>query len=494
MRCRAIAAGLIAAAAAAAAAGTAAPAKAEPPPGGETGPDRTPPVIHIDIPGGAVDGWYREPVEVRVTATDSWGIADLEFTLTGAHTDSGAAPGSTGFRRVIENQGVSTLNIVATDGVGNQAVREYGIGIDLSDPTVAFAGPATDGRVIRQGDSATLTFSCADVPTHVTDCYGRVGDEPFHSGEAVPTANRGPQAVTVTAVDAVGRWVERQFTYTVAEPQLKINGRPSISGNPGTVRVGDTLAATGGTFTPAATHLEYRWKVGDRAPVSGQTYVVTPDDLGKRIQLSVVGSRAEHAPTTAEATNDVPVVTGTYLVTGNPTVTGTAREGGLLRIAEPAITPAPRGRDNLWTIAGAEVETDSPVLPLTSAHVGKRVSCVQRYTGPGFADLTVPCRFAGGASSVVVTGNAWTVRAPARLAGKAKVGKKLRAVAPALSGRADRYAYQWLRNGKVIKGATAAAYRPRAKDVKTRISVRVTATTAHRPATVSVSPAQRVRR
>lgn len=64
---------------------------------------------------------------------------------------------------------------------------------------------------------------------------------------------------------------------------------------------------------------------------------------------------------------------------------------------------------------------------------------------------------------------------------------------PQLSGRAHRYTYQWLRNGKVIKGATAASYRVRKADRKARLSVRVTATTAHRPATVSVSAAKRVR-
>lgn len=493
-RCRAVAAGVIAAAAAAAATANAAPAKAEP-----TGawPDTTPPEIRIQIPDSVADGWYKNPVEVWVTASDNYGIADIDYEITGAHTESGSTDW-TGFARQIENEGVTTLKLRATDGVGNVTTRTYGIGIDLTDPTVTFGGPAADGRVIRQGDAVTLDFTCADVPTVVVDCRGRIGDRPFATGAAVPTDTVGPVAITVTAIDLVGRWVERQFTYTVAEPPLQISSRPSITGSTGstgTVRVGDTLTATGGTFTPAATGLEYRWKVGGRDPVSGPTYVVRPDDVGLRVRLAVVGSRPGHVPTTADAADDATVALGTYRVSGPPTVTGTAREGSTLRIAAPAtITPDPSFRDNLWTLGGTVVETDSPVIELTPADVGKRISCVQAYRGTGYDRTVVPCRFAGGATSVVVTGHAWTVRSPARLAGKAKVGKKLRAVAPALSGRADRYGYQWLRNGKVIKGATAAAYRPRAKDVKARISVRVTATTAHRPATVSVSPAQRIRR
>ncbi|WP_418060445.1 hypothetical protein [Pimelobacter simplex] len=491
MRCRAIAAGLIAAAAAAAAAGTASPAKAEPPPGGG---DTTPPTITIKIPASPWQGWYANPVNVQMSATDASGVEYLHYRLTGEHT--GEETSDTGSSAVtISRQGVTTITVSAIDLKGNGATRDYNVGIDLSDPTVTFGGTATNGQPLHPGDVRPLTFGCADVPTGVAACTGRIGDQPFASGDPLPTDLLGPRVVTVTAIDQVGRWVERQFPFTVTQRPLQVNGRPSISGNPGTVRVGDTLAATGGTFTPAATHLEYRWKVGDREPVTGQTYVVTPDDLGKRIRLSVVGSRAEHAPTTAEATNDVPVVTGTYLVTGNPTVTGTAREGSTLALAEPAaITPRPGSIESWWTIGGTTFETDQSRLTLTSAHVGKRLSCVLRLSGPGYDETAVPCRFAGGATSVVVTGNAWTVRAPARLAGKAKIGKQLRAVAPALSGRADRYAYQWLRNGKAIKGATAAAYRPRAKDVKARISVRITATTAHRPATVSVSPAQRVRR
>ena len=492
MRCRAIAAGVVAAAAAAAAAGTAAPAKAEPPPGGG---DTTPPKITITVPQSPWQGWYAGPVEVQMSATDPSGVEYLHYRLSGEHT--GEETSDTGSARVtISRQGVTVLTVSAIDLKGNGTSRTYNVGVDLTDPTVAFGGTATDGGPIHPGTTRTLTFTCADAPTGIAACYGRIGDQPFTSGDPVPTDALGRRVVTVTAVDQVGRWVERQFSYTVTQPSLEVTGRPVIAGDPGTVRVGDVLAASGGTFAPAATGLESRWQVGDRPPVAGQTYRVTPDDAGQRIRLLAVGTRADYAPTTAEALRAVLVTDGAFPGTGSPTASGTAREGRTLTVSSPAaITPRPASIATWWSVGtGPAFETDAPRLTLSTAHVGKRIRCVQRLSGPGYADLDVPCRFAGGATSVVVTGNAWTVRTPARLAGKAKVGKRLRARVPVLSGRADRFSYQWLRNGKAIKGATAASYRPRRGDATARISVRVTALTAYRPATVSVSPAQRVRR
>jgi len=80
-----------------------------------------------------------------------------------------------------------------------------------------------------------------------------------------------------------------------------------------------------------------------------------------------------------------------------------------------------------------------------------------------------------GTQAVVHTGK------PVRINGKARVGQRLRvaAVSPRdFSPTARHIAYQWERDGVAIPHATTRAYLVRAADVGSRLTVRVTATTA----------------
>lgn len=64
----------------------------------------------------------------------------------------------------------------------------------------------------------------------------------------------------------------------------------------------------------------------------------------------------------------------------------------------------------------------------------------------------------------------------ARVSGSAKVGNRLTAVAPRYSLTGVRSTYQWLRNGKAVKGATKRTYTVAAADRGTVLFVRVTGT------------------
>ncbi len=79
------------------------------------------------------------------------------------------------------------------------------------------------------------------------------------------------------------------------------------------------------------------------------------------------------------------------------------------------------------------------------------------------------------------------------VSGKAKVGKKLKATAGSWSVGGVKLTYQWLRNGKVVKGATKASYKPTKKDRKKKISVRVTATRSGYVKAVATSAAKKVK-
>ncbi|WP_141004410.1 hypothetical protein [Nocardioides humi] len=446
---------------------------------------------------------------VVVSATDAAGIQAISYRLTGAQT--GEATGDLEpLAFTLTEPGVTTITVTAEDVNGNQATREYGVGLDLADPTVEVGGTVLDGGVIRQGARRTLTFTCADAGTAVASCTAGA----LASGALVPTDTLGAHRIDVTAVDQVGRSRIRSVDYTVEKPLLRVDEPPVIEGDPPSVRVGKTLRATAGRWTPTPDRVTYTWLSVGKIIGTGPTYTPTAADVGRRIYLTSTAYRDGYADTpTPGSTPSVLVESGRFEVTGAPQVTGTAQVGGTLEITQPdTIVPTPGTYANLWTIDGETHETDAPALPLTEAHAGSTISCVQVYSRAGYADATVPCVFPGGAGSVTVAatpgpdgpgdpgnpgaddGAAWTVLAPAAIKGKARVGRRLRAVLPQLTVPAQAWTYQWFRNGKPVKGATKASYKLRKADRGRRITVRVTASAPHLPDLVSVSPVKRIRR
>src|SRR5690554_6467460 len=79
-----------------------------------------------------------------------------------------------------------------------------------------------------------------------------------------------------------------------------------------------------------------------------------------------------------------------------------------------------------------------------------------------------------------------------KVKGKARLGKKLRATSGTWSAAGVQLSYQWLRNGKAIKGANSAKYKLKKKDVRKRVSVRVTASLAGHLDGVAASSSKKV--
>ncbi|MCD4532833.1 hypothetical protein LRP67_01870 [Nocardioides sp. cx-169] len=79
------------------------------------------------------------------------------------------------------------------------------------------------------------------------------------------------------------------------------------------------------------------------------------------------------------------------------------------------------------------------------------------------------------------------------ITGAAKVGRKLTATVGRWSPAPSAFRFQWMRNGKAIKGATTRGHRVVRADRGTRLTVRVTASRAgHRSASATTAP-RRVR-
>ena len=117
--------------------------------------------------------------------------------------------------------------------------------------------------------------------------------------------------------------------------------RPAISGTPA---AGQRLTVSNGTWSGAPTKYDYQWLRCDAAgancaDIAGGTqlaYVVSPDDVGKRLRARVIAQNGEGSSTATSdpsATVTAALTTGPPIAVRPPSVSGTPAVGQQLRVA-----------------------------------------------------------------------------------------------------------------------------------------------------------------
>jgi hypothetical protein len=136
--------------------------------------------------------------------------------------------------------------------------------------------------------------------------------------------------------------------------------------------------------------------------------------------------------------------------------------------------------DGLWIVPiGDEPCAAQPALAVPGARTPSYSAAALQTTRPHYPQST-PASF--------------RVASKPRITGRALTGRRLRASAGTFAPRPSAVAWQWLRDGKVVRGATKPAYRVTRKDRRHRLTVRVTVRRAgYRPLVVISAPV-RVRR
>lgn len=195
--------------------------------------------------------------------------------------------------------------------------------------------PASNSSVIDRGDAFGQTTDQRGLPRPVDD-------------PKVPDAADGSDigALELSQPELSGL------------PQIRSTARPTIVGS---VRVGETLHAEGGTWEPADASLSYQW-LRDGVPIPGATgasYTLTPDDydlnrfgqdLRKRVSVRVTATAQGHRSGTVESDFTSYVLPGRMRVSRAAQVTGKLRVGSTLR-AWPrvaAISPRPTSVRIQW--------------------------------------------------------------------------------------------------------------------------------------------------
>ena len=267
-------------------------------------------------------------------------------------------------------------------------------------------------------------------------------------------------------------WFLDDITVYTCEPPPQNTTVPQISG---TAKVGTQLTTDTGAWTPSAEKFTYQWLRAGVA-ISGatqRTYTPTGTDYGKPLSVRVTATSSVWAggPNgVATSVPTAPVALGPALPsTTAPTVTGTLHVGYRLTVGAGTWRERPTALSYQWLRDGAPISGASgSAYTLVAADRGHRIAAKVTARATGWSAGTRT------SSSTSGIGYGFLTSVTPTISGTRRVGSTLTANRGTWKPGTISYTYQWLRNGRVISGATGKTYRLRSIDRGDRIRVRVT--------------------
>lgn len=290
-------------------------------------------------------------------------------------------------------------------------------------------------------------------------------------------------ATTVLARDARGVVYSTtsggQALTLQAGQQFSAPDRPSFLTG-ATVSAGDEISANSATWIPSdigASSFQWLRNGVEIAGATNEIYTVTTADQNSK--LSVRETRAFGGFETGVGESEAVNVAGATLrAVKMPTATGSGRVGSTLTARDANFEPQQEDLTRVWLRNGGVIPgATGPTYKVTTADAGKAIAVRSIGIKPGFINgLSV--------SNAVKVAIQNTARP--RVAGTAKVGKRLTMSSKGTWYGASTLTYQWYRGTSRISGATKTSYKLTKKDRKKKIGVRVS---AKRPgyATVTVA-------
>ncbi|EGD44947.1 serine/arginine repetitive matrix protein 2 [Nocardioidaceae bacterium Broad-1] len=239
--------------------------------------------------------------------------------------------------------------------LSTDAATPYG-GVIVSEGSTVLGGATFDART----KSVTIPAKKLAVGSHtLTYAY-----------QAFPGA---PKWSTTKVVKVVGTFVAPT---------------PTISG---TAKVGKTLTASRGTWTPTPSTVTYVWKAGTttiKSSTSNQL-VVPASAKGKQITVSVVGARSGYTTKTVTSAKTATVAAGTFTAP-RPYLKGTVEYGHTVTAVRGTWSPSPSSVTYVWKINGTVVKRGtSSSLFLSKAWNGKQVTVTVIGSRAGYTSKTV---------------------------------------------------------------------------------------------------------
>jgi surface antigen len=250
---------------------------------------------------------------------------------------------------------------------------------------------------------------------------------------------------------------------------LKNTVAPTVTG---TAKVGATLTASAGAWTPAGPVIGYQWQA-DGVPIAGATAATVKLGLaqqGKRISVLVTASKVGYRTASASSLPSVAVAPGAITNPAPPTVTGDPVVGASLTAQPGTWTPTPSTLSYAWLADGVPVTgATSATLALDPALMGKTLAVRVTASKPGYAVAS-----ATSAPTTPVRPATFVTTGPPTVTGLPRPGQTLTAHPSGYSPSDATLGYQWLRAGIPVAGATGPTYRVGTADLGSRIRVRTT--------------------
>lgn len=164
-----------------------------------------------------------------------------------------------------------------------------------------------------------------------------------------------------------------QYPPSTAPAALTATPVPTVTGS---VILGRTLTASAGVWGPSPVSVAFQWSAGGVkiAGATAPTYVPVMADLGKRLTVTVTGTKLGYT-TVAQISAATVAVKATLTATPTPIITGTAQAGQIVTANPGNWSPAPVTLLYQWRRSGVAITgATTPSYTLGAADVGATVT------------------------------------------------------------------------------------------------------------------------
>ncbi|MFI5428610.1 hypothetical protein [Aeromicrobium sp. UC242_57] len=367
--------------------------------------------------GDLVVSAYRSPNTRFIRVDPDTGTTTTLFTLTNGESAARTGTDASGnfyyFTTLTSPKQVWKMNptVGATPSlVGGTGTFGYDMNVDGVGNVYVAGGvgvsQANHGEISKftlQGDgSYSAAALWASTPTVGQGGYSADGGiTATPNGQVVLARSDGAGNASLYRYSAAGALTSTQAVTSVY-PQV-IAALPSS--NPftnavdasvsGTVKVGEPLTGSAGTYAPSDASIAYAWKVGSDTVGTTSSYTPKLADAGKSLTLTVTGTKAGYAPSTSTTTGQtVATVQG---------FTGTVQAGQTLTASDASGT-------STWGLSASSSCTSpttstGTTYELPSNSTGKYVQLSQTLSGRTGAGTCVG-PIAAATSAPTITGEA----------------------------------------------------------------------------------------
>lgn len=294
----------------------------------------------LSAPTPAISGTIRAGSTVLVVAGTWSPAATLGYQW---RIDGAAIAGATGTKYLIPAAYAGRkLSVTVTGTLAGYATRSVtSTATTIPAATFTAATPTISGTV-RVGSVVKVVLGAWSPAATTLKYQWRA------NGVAIPGATGSSYTVAATFL---GRHLSVVVTgsrpgYTTA---VRTSAAPTITAGvftpaspkiTGITQVGSKVSVNRGTWTPSATAFTYQWRANGATikGATGTSYTIKAADRGKRLSVTVTGSRAGY--TTRAVSSAAALVTTAFTRTTGPTITGTLRVGSVLTAHVSAWTPS----------------------------------------------------------------------------------------------------------------------------------------------------------